>query len=66
MRYTFALLALAAAAIAKPMPQGVTEVIAPSAGLPAGCSPTYPGTFEITVVNVTKSAKRDLAKVSLI
>jgi len=62
MRYTVALLTLAAAAIAKPMPGGVTAVIAPPAPAPAGCSPSFPGTFEITVVNVTTSAKRDLAE----
>ncbi|KAF2810035.1 uncharacterized protein BDZ99DRAFT_462647 [Mytilinidion resinicola] len=60
MRSTFALLALAAGAFARP--QGVTTEIAPSATAPAGCSPTYPGTFEITVVNATTSKKRDLVR----
>jgi len=60
MRSTFAILALVAGVFARP--QGVTSMIAPSATAPAGCSPTYPGTFEITVVNVTTSKRRSLAE----
>ncbi|KAF2087638.1 hypothetical protein K490DRAFT_22369, partial [Saccharata proteae CBS 121410] len=53
--------ALSAAAAA--VPQGVTQVIAPSAAAPAGCEPTYPGQFSITIVNVTESqTKRDVSK----
>lgn len=40
--------------------QGVTTQISPSAGPPAGCSSSYSGLFEITVVNV-QNAKRDYA-----
>ena len=61
---TFALLtALAATAFASPMPQGVTGQIAPKAPAPEGCMTSYSGTFEITVVNVSSTAKRDLAEV---
>jgi hypothetical protein len=62
MLRTFALLAAAGAVLASPVPQGVTSAISPSGSAPAGCSGTYPGTFEITVVNVTNS-KRDLSEV---
>jgi len=60
MKSTLTILALAVGALA--MPQGVTVAIAPSATAPAGCSPTYPGTFEITVVNVTSPTKRSLTE----
>ena len=56
MRSAFGLLALAAAVSARP--QGVADGIAPSAPPPAGCSENYPGTFQITVVNVTASAAK--------
>jgi len=62
MRYSIAPLALAALAYANPMPQGVTSAISPKATDPAGCSSSYSGTFEIQVVNVTSSAKRDVQK----
>ena len=62
MLRTFALLAAAGAVLASPVPQGVSSAISPSGSAPAGCSGTYPGTFEITVVNVTNS-KRDLSEV---
>ncbi|OCL03386.1 hypothetical protein AOQ84DRAFT_227453 [Glonium stellatum] len=62
MKSTFILLAIAMAALAKPMPQGVTSAIAPSASAPSGCSSNYPGSFEITIVNVTSSKKRDAEK----
>lgn len=56
MRYSIAPVALAALAAANPVPQGVTENITPSTSAPAGCSPDYPGTFQIQVVNVTTPA----------
>lgn len=63
MRFSLPLLALAASAFASPMPQGVTEEIAPEGGPPSGCSGDYAGSFQITVVNVTSSAaKRDLER----
>ena len=46
MKYTVALMALAAAV---------------SAQTPPGCSGDSPGSFEISPVNVTGSSKRDLA-----
>ena len=60
MKYTFALLALAASVFA----QGVPTGIAPSSPAPSGCQLTVSGTFEINVVNVTLTSKRDLTKVS--
>lgn len=59
---TFAVLALAGAALAAP--QAVTSAIAPQETAPAGCSPNYSGDFEISVVNVTSSSKRSLEAVS--
>lgn len=64
MQRTLALAALAAVAFASPMPQAVTSAISPESSAPAGCQTSWPGTFEITVVNVTSSSKRDLEKVS--
>ncbi|MCJ1299183.1 hypothetical protein MMC08_001975 [Hypocenomyce scalaris] len=58
MKYTLALLALAASALANPMPQAVTADITPSASAPAGCMPTFAGNFEIQIVNVTTSSKK--------
>lgn len=46
---SFVVLGLAAAAMAFPQ-----------TGAPAGCSPSAPGTFQITTVNATTSKKRDL------
>ena len=46
MKYTVALLALAAAV---------------SAQTPPGCSTSFSGSFEIAPVNITGSSKRDLA-----
>lgn len=58
MRYTLALLALAAAIEASPFPQGVTGKISPTGKAPPGCKPTYPaGTFGIAVMNVSTVAK---------
>ncbi|KAH9825784.1 protein containing internal repeats (PIR) [Teratosphaeria destructans] len=62
MRSSFAAIALAAVAAAKPMPAGVTSAISPKVTDPAGCTSSYDGKFEIEVVNVTSSkTKRDLA-----
>lgn len=55
--YTLAL-ALAGAAIANPLPQGVTGQLAPKTAAPPGCKVTVPGTFEIQVVNVTSSGSK--------
>lgn len=52
---SFVALALAASALAKPMPL-------PQASSPEGCSDSYDGTFQISVVNVTKSSKRAVEK----
>jgi hypothetical protein len=60
MQTTFALAALAAVAYAAP--QGVTGDSAPTAPAPAGCTGSYNGQFEITIINGT-TAKRDLSKV---
>ncbi|KAF2712115.1 hypothetical protein K504DRAFT_479872 [Pleomassaria siparia CBS 279.74] len=53
MRTTFVALALAATALAKPMP---------AASSPPGCSDTKSGIFQISVVNATTSPKRDVGK----
>lgn len=52
---TFVALTLAASALAKPMP-------APQSSAPEGCSDSYDGTFQISVVDVTSSAKRDIQR----
>ena len=59
---TFACLAATAyaAPAPAPAPQGVPESIAPAGAPPAGCEPSYPGTFGITVVPVSAPAKRDV------
>lgn len=64
MRYAVAsTLAFAAAVVATPVAQGVTEQLKPESSAPSGCSPSYDGDFEIQVVNVTQSAsKRSLTK----
>lgn len=63
MRYSIAsTLALAAAVTAAP--QGVTSAISPMSTAPAGCKSSYPGTFQIQVVNATSASKRDIQKVS--
>lgn len=56
MQYALSLLALASAAAA----QGVTASIPAPGSPPAGCSPNYSGTFEVTVV--TPPTKRGLHK----
>jgi len=58
MQTTFALAALAAVAYA--IPQGVTTDITPTAGAPAGFSPSYNGQFEIAIYKT--SAKRSLTE----
>lgn len=65
MQRTLALLALVASALAIPSPAGVTSAISPSSPAPSGCSASHSGSFEITVVNVTTSKKRDLESVSI-
>ncbi|MCJ1390742.1 hypothetical protein MMC18_003603 [Xylographa bjoerkii] len=64
MKYTFtlaALAALAATVFANPVPQAITADITPTAAAPPGCTPTFPGTFVITITNVTTtSGKRDV------
>lgn len=60
MRYSLAILALAAAVVeASPYPQGVTSKITPTASAPPGCKPSYSagGTFGIAVMNISTSAK---------
>lgn len=51
---TFVALALAGSAVA----QGVTSAIAPSSSAPAGCESSASGSYQISVVNVTASAKK--------
>lgn len=65
MRYAVAsTVAFAAAVVASPVAQGVTEQLKPESAAPSGCSPNYDGDFQIQVVNVTQSAsKRSLNKV---
>lgn len=65
MRYTVAsTIAFAAAAVASPVAQGVTEEIKPDSSAPDGCSPNYDGDFQIQVTNVTSNTKRSFEKVS--
>lgn len=56
MQYIFAYLAALAAVNGSPVPQGVTEDIAPQGGMPAGCKADYPGTFGIAVMTGTAPA----------
>lgn len=62
MRNTFVSLALAAHVLATPMPQAVTSAVAPEAPVPSGCETSHEGTFQITVVNVSSSSKRDVER----
>ena len=69
MRCAFAFLALAAGVHASPIAprQAVTASIAPSAAAPAGCMPTFAGSFGIAVQNVsipTMAAKRQVSQIS--
>ncbi|KAH7129903.1 hypothetical protein B0J13DRAFT_644938 [Dactylonectria estremocensis] len=59
MRTLLCLLAFAASALA--IPQAVIENISPKGSAPEGCTATYSGTFEVTVIKTSK-AKRDLEK----
>ena len=60
---SFAVAALAAVALANPMPQAVTSAVSPTGAAPAGCTGSVPGSYEITVVKPGIAA-RDLEKVS--
>ncbi|KAM0720308.1 hypothetical protein Q7P37_004444 [Cladosporium fusiforme] len=64
MRYTIAsTIAFAAAVVASPVAQGVTEEIKPDSSAPSGCSPSYDGEFQIQVTNVTSSdSKRSIKR----
>ncbi|KAK5684472.1 hypothetical protein LTS10_004342 [Elasticomyces elasticus] len=57
MQYSLTCLALAALAVAKAMPQGVTSAVSPSTSAPADCKASYDGTFSIQTVNVTTASK---------
>lgn len=62
MKYASVLSALAGAALA--LPQGVTQLIKPTAPSPDGCDQSYSGSFSVTILNATTSAgisKRGLA-----
>jgi len=59
MQTTFALAALASVAYA--LPQGAPSGLAPSAASPAGCSQNYDGEFQITIVNASSVAKREIS-----
>ncbi|MCJ1472907.1 mucin 12, cell surface associated [Lambiella insularis] len=64
MKSALALIAAFAAAafaspVANPVPQAITQLITPTAAAPPGCTPTFPGTFVITITNVTTTTKRD-------
>lgn len=65
MRYAIAsTVVFAAAVVASPVAQGVTEQIKPDESAPSGCSPSYDGDFEISVTNVSSAdTKRSLTKV---
>lgn len=56
MQTVFGLLALAASVV-NAFPQGVTQNISPPSPAPAGCQPDYSGPFQISVTNVSSSAK---------
>lgn len=64
MHYAFAILAAVAAVKASPFPQAVTAAISPTGSAPAGCKPTFSGSFGIAVMNVTSSsvAKRQVTQ----
>jgi len=62
MKAAFGIIALAGAVAA--IPAGVTSAISPKSTDPAGCTSSYDGKFEISVVNVTSSStKRSTALV---
>ncbi len=62
MQHAFAILALAAVAMANPVAQ-VTANISPPSPAPYGCSPNYSGEFSVTTVNAT-TAHSSKSKVS--
>jgi len=66
MQYTLALLALAAAVHASPLPQAVTAIITPTGTAPPGCMPTFVGSFGITVINISTASavKRAVSQIS--
>ncbi|MCJ1378523.1 hypothetical protein MMC17_001622 [Xylographa soralifera] len=69
MHSVIALLALAAGIHASPIAprQAVTASIAPPAAAPAGCMPTFTGSFGIAVQNIsmpTAAAKRQVTQIS--
>ncbi|KAL9615032.1 MAG: hypothetical protein Q9167_000564 [Letrouitia subvulpina] len=53
MKVHLALIFLAAAVYAKPVPQGVTEAVSPTQSAPPGCSPSASGSYGVMVQNVT-------------
>ncbi|KAA6416377.1 MAG: hypothetical protein FRX48_01097 [Lasallia pustulata] len=59
MKTSFALLALAVSALASPRPDAVSSAISPAASPPPGCTPSFSGNFEVQIVNVTTTTKRD-------
>lgn len=61
MKTTFSF--ILASCVAAVLGQGVTDPISPSGSAPAGCSTSYDGSFEVTVVKVAV-AKRDAMDVS--
>lgn len=56
MKFTLAVMGLAGLVAAAP--QAVTSAMAPSGTAPAGCQPTYSGSFEITIVKPSGMKKR--------
>lgn len=62
MQCSIALLALAGAALANPVPQAVTAQITPTGAAPAGCQTDAPGTYNVLPVKPSGALKRDLHK----
>jgi hypothetical protein len=61
MKYsTLAILVVATSTTA----QGIPGKISPKEPAPEGCKPSFDGAFEVTVVNVIQTAKRDAIEVS--
>lgn len=56
MQRYLSILAAIAIANGSPVPQGVTENIAPPGGMPAGCMANYDGSFGIAVITGTAMA----------
>ena len=54
---TFAL--LSSVLLGSAVAQGVTDKITPNGAAPAGCSSSFSSKFEIAVVDVTTTSKRD-------